>query len=73
MSLMHTFVGHKAQINTLDLAPNTNIIASGSRDGHVNIWNLLELMNIAPFFFAWTVRALAWPEGLCVSVAEGCE
>jgi len=42
MSLMHTFVGHKAQINSLDLAPNTNIIASGSRDGHVNIWNLLE-------------------------------
>merc|ERR550514_1850148 len=42
MSLMHTFVGHKAQINTLDLAPNTNIIASGSRDGHVNIWNLVE-------------------------------
>jgi guanine nucleotide-binding protein subunit beta-2-like 1 protein len=42
MSLMHTFVGHKAQINTLDLAPNTNIIASGSRDGHVNIWNLIE-------------------------------
>jgi len=39
---MHTFVGHKAQINTLDLAPNTNIIASGSRDGHVNIWNLVE-------------------------------
>merc|ERR1712072_745204 len=42
MSLMHTFVGHKAQINTLDLAPNTKIIASGSRDGHVNIWNLVE-------------------------------
>jgi len=42
MSLMHTFIGHKAQINTLDLAPNTNIIASGSRDGHVNIWNLVE-------------------------------
>lgn len=42
MSLMHTFVGHKAQINTLDLAPNTNIIASGGRDGKVNIWNLVE-------------------------------
>ena len=40
MSLMHTFVGHKAQINTLDLAPN--IIASGGRDGMVNIWNLVE-------------------------------
>jgi len=42
MSLMHTFIGHKAQINTLDLAPNTNIIASGGRDGKVNIWNLVE-------------------------------
>lgn len=42
MSLMHTFHGHKAQINTLDLAPNTNIIASGGRDGKVNIWNLVE-------------------------------
>jgi len=39
---MHTFVGHKAQINTLDLAPNTNFIASGGRDGKVNIWNLVE-------------------------------
>jgi len=39
---MHTFVGHKAQINTLDLAPNTNFIASGVRDGKVNIWNLVE-------------------------------
>jgi guanine nucleotide-binding protein subunit beta-2-like 1 protein len=42
MALKHTFVGHKAQINTLDLAPNTNFIASGGRDGKVNIWNLVE-------------------------------
>jgi len=42
MVLKHTFVGHKAQINTLDLAPNTNFIASGGRDGKVNIWNLVE-------------------------------
>jgi guanine nucleotide-binding protein subunit beta-2-like 1 protein len=42
MGLMHTFVGHQAQINTLDLAPNTNLIASGGRDGKVNIWNLVE-------------------------------
>ena len=42
MDLKHTFVGHKAQINTLDLAPNTNFIASGGRDGKVNIWNLVE-------------------------------
>jgi guanine nucleotide-binding protein subunit beta-2-like 1 protein len=42
MALKHTFVGHKAQINTLDLAPNTNFIASGGRDGKVHIWNLVE-------------------------------
>merc|ERR1711935_282196 len=42
MSLIHTFVGHKAQINTLDLAPNTMFVASGGRDGKVNIWNLVE-------------------------------
>merc|ERR1719503_79070 len=41
MALKHTFVGHKAQINTLDLAPNTNFIASGGRDGKVNVWNLV--------------------------------
>ena len=42
MALKHTFVGHKAQINTLDLAPGTNFIASGGRDGKVNIWNLVQ-------------------------------
>jgi guanine nucleotide-binding protein subunit beta-2-like 1 protein len=42
MTLMHTFVGHKAQINTLDLAANTMFVASGGRDGKVNIWNLVE-------------------------------
>lgn len=42
MALKHTFVGHKAQITCLDLASNTNFIASGGRDGKVNIWNLVE-------------------------------
>ena len=42
MSLKHIFHGHKAQINSLDLAPNTNFIASGGRDGKVNIWNLVD-------------------------------
>jgi len=43
---METFVGHKAQINTLDLAPNTNMIASWSRDGYVNIWNMVERKHL---------------------------
>ena len=42
MALKYTFVGHKAQVNTLDLAANTNILASGGRDGKVNIWNLVD-------------------------------
>jgi len=42
MSLMHTFVGHKAQINCLDIASGTTFLASGGRDGKVNVWNLVE-------------------------------
>lgn len=40
MALMHTFVGHKAQINCLDIAAGTSFLASGGRDGKVNVWNL---------------------------------
>lgn len=42
MQLKHTFVGHKAQITTIDLAYNTNFIASGGKDGKVHIWNLID-------------------------------
>lgn len=39
---MHTFVGHHAQITALNIAATTQFLASGSRDGKVNIWNLLD-------------------------------
>jgi WD40 repeat protein len=39
---MHTFVGHKAQVNCLDIASGTTFLASGGRDGKVNVWNLVE-------------------------------
>merc|ERR1712054_660876 len=42
MSLMHTFVGHKAQVNCLDIASGTTFLASGGRDGMVNVWNLVD-------------------------------
>jgi guanine nucleotide-binding protein subunit beta-2-like 1 protein len=42
MSLKHTFVGHKGQINALDMAPSTPYLASGGRDSQVMIWNLVE-------------------------------
>jgi guanine nucleotide-binding protein subunit beta-2-like 1 protein len=42
MTLKHTFVGHKAQINSLDMAPNTSYLASGGKDGLAIMWNLVE-------------------------------
>jgi guanine nucleotide-binding protein subunit beta-2-like 1 protein len=42
MTLKHTFVGHKAQINSLDMAPKTSYLASGGKDGLAIIWNLVE-------------------------------
>jgi len=42
MNLKHTFTGHKAQINTLDMVDNSAYLASGSRDGTVMVWNLVE-------------------------------
>lgn len=42
MTLKHTFVGHKAQINSLDMAPKTSYLASGGKDGQAIIWNLVE-------------------------------
>ncbi len=42
MTLKHTFVGHKSQINSLDMAPKTSYLASGGKDGLAFIWNLVE-------------------------------
>jgi len=42
MSLKHTFTGHTAQINSLDMAPKTSYLASGGKDGLAMIWNLVE-------------------------------
>lgn len=42
MTLKHTFVGHKAQINSLDVAPKTVYLASGGKDGQAIIWNIVD-------------------------------
>jgi len=42
MNLKHTFTGHKAQINTLDMVHNSSYLASGSRDGTVMVWDLVK-------------------------------
>lgn len=42
MNLKHTFTGHKAQINTLDMVHNSSYLASGSRDGTIMVWDLVK-------------------------------
>lgn len=42
MNLKHTFTGHKAQINTLDMVHNSSYLASGSRDGTIMVWDLIK-------------------------------
>ena len=40
MALKHTFVGHKSQINSIELAQKAPYLASGSSDGQVMVWNV---------------------------------
>jgi guanine nucleotide-binding protein subunit beta-2-like 1 protein len=42
MTLLHTFIGHKAQINTLDMVNGSSYLASGSRDGFIMVWDLVK-------------------------------
>jgi len=42
MQLMYTFTGHKAQINSIDMVQNSSYLASGSRDGTIMVWDLVN-------------------------------
>merc|ERR1711981_1245398 len=42
MKLMHTFCGHKAQINSIDMVNNSSYLASGSHDGQIMVWDLIQ-------------------------------
>jgi guanine nucleotide-binding protein subunit beta-2-like 1 protein len=42
MTLKYTFVGHKAQINSLAMPPKTSYLASAGKDGLVIMWDLLS-------------------------------
>ena len=42
MTLKYTFVGHKAQINSLAMPPKTSYLASAGKDGLVIMWDLLN-------------------------------
>ena len=42
MTLLHTFTGHKAQVTTLDIVENSAYLASGSRDGMIMVWDIVN-------------------------------
>jgi guanine nucleotide-binding protein subunit beta-2-like 1 protein len=42
MQLMYTFTGHKAQINSIDMVQNSSYLSSGSRDGTIMVWDLVN-------------------------------
>merc|ERR1711934_1120481 len=42
MTLLHTFTGHKAQVTTLDIVENSAFLASGSRDGKIMVWDIVN-------------------------------
>jgi len=42
MTLLHTFTGHKAQVTTLDIVENSAFLASGSRDGKIMVWDIMQ-------------------------------
>jgi len=42
MTLLYTFKGHTAQVTTLDIVENSSYLASGSRDGKVMVWDIVE-------------------------------
>jgi guanine nucleotide-binding protein subunit beta-2-like 1 protein len=46
MTLMYTFTGHKAQITALDMVHGSSYLASGSRDGHIMVWDLVKGVHL---------------------------
>eukprot|EP01133_Synstelium_polycarpum_P017877 gene17877-21319_t len=47
METVKTVIAHDKDINTLALAPNDKIVASGSQDGFVKLWSTSDLSPIA--------------------------
>ena len=46
---LHTFVGHKECITSICFNKNGTLLASGSKDGHVKIWNIEKKICLDTF------------------------
>jgi guanine nucleotide-binding protein subunit beta-2-like 1 protein len=72
MKLMHTFIGHKAQINSIDMVNNFPYLASGSHDGQIMVWNLVEGKHLASYEYDSPVNCVIFSQKL-YWVIVGCE
>merc|ERR1719498_984505 len=72
MKLMHTCMGHKAQINSIDMVNNSSYLASGSHDGQIMIWNLIEGKWLATHEYDSPVNCVLFSQKL-YWVIVGCE
>lgn len=58
MQLKHSFVGHKAQINTLAFAPK-RYLASGDHQGRVNLWSVTDGVHNTELDFQKSVNSIS--------------
>ncbi|GAM22584.1 hypothetical protein SAMD00019534_057590 [Acytostelium subglobosum LB1] len=49
LEVQATIIAHEKDINSLNIAPNDKIFASGSQDSFVKLWNVSDLKSVASF------------------------
>merc|ERR1740138_11136 len=72
MKLMHTFMGHKAQINSIDMVNNSTYLASGSHDGQVMIWDVIQGKWLTSYEYDSPINCVLFSQKL-YWVIIGCE
>lgn len=68
------FIGHKSNVNTIVASPDGTLIASGSKDGEVMMWNLATKQAMYTLNVQEEVFALAFSPNrywLAVATASG--
>eukprot|EP00051_Salpingoeca_urceolata_P001430 m.40932 g.40932 ORF g.40932 m.40932 type:complete len:682 (+) comp11419_c0_seq1:841-2886(+) len=60
----HTLVGHTDRVNSVAWSPDSSLVASGSDDKTIVVWDTTTGKQCNSFQHAFPVRALAWsPDG----------
>ncbi|RKU22168.1 hypothetical protein C6503_04165 [Candidatus Poribacteria bacterium] len=68
MTNIATFEGHRSNVFSIAYSPDGTLLASGSHDGTVRLWNVATGRNVATFKGAGEVLSVAFsPEGTIVA------